>query len=531
MAEATMEDGTEPASDSAPVTIPGALPGPHSASTPDLDRAVRIVAFLFSAALLALPFLVVEFPPVGDLPQHAAQIRLAADALTNPQSVYELRWWVPYSFAYLVLGGAMFVLGPVAGAKFGAYLIATTWVGAIHLLAAVRRRPVESAMVASLFVLGCGFYWGFVSFLVALLPLSLFVLLAYGTWERPLSRYDILRWLGLELWLWSTHLLAVVMGLGWLGLLLIRRRRMGSLALQRLAMSTPLVIASAAFYPTLKSRAFQGPPHWFQLPTSRLSSQWVGDYALGGFHGEFERVVLFGVLAWALLGVAQARRKGGQERFDAPLSAAGGVFLAAAFLLPDQVDNTILFATRWLAPGIAFVVLSAPPPSLGRAGGAVAPLLALAMAMGTSFAWARFEAVDLDGLSAAVHAIEDRPRVLGLATRRESELMRGRPFLQTFAWAQVVHGGSLNFSFAEFGPFPVVFRRPFTPPWTPGLEWFPERVVASDFAHFDYAIVSGDRETHRRLMQRYGLRPVSRPGVWRAYRIVPDALNRSEAGP
>ena len=97
-----------------------------------------------------------------------------------------------------------------------------------------------------------------------------------------------------------------------------------------------------------------------------------------------------------------------------------------------------------------------------------------------------------------------------------------RPFLQAFAYAQVLHGGRLNFSFADFVPSPVVFRDFGHWRWTLGLEWFAERVQPSDLAFFDYALVNGNEAVHERFSRLFGVPGVTNQGRWRLYRLEPN---------
>jgi len=109
--------------------------------------------------------------------------------------------------------------------------------------------------------------------------------------------------------------------------------------------------------------------------------------------------------------------------------------------------------------------------------------------------------------------------VLGLDFVRHSDSVKGRPFLQTFAWAQVLFGGRLNFSFAEMPPSLVAFRGGLRPTWTVGLEWYPDRVQPTDFPQFDYALIGGRPQMHDRFGHLPGLEPLVDHGVWRLYRI------------
>ena len=97
--------------------------------------------------------------------------------------------------------------------------------------------------------------------------------------------------------------------------------------------------------------------------------------------------------------------------------------------------------------------------------------------------------------------------------------MSGRPFLQTVAWAQVLRGGTLNFSFASFSTSLVVFRSDLPPPWTPQLHLFPRHLRSTDLDHFDYVIVNGPPDVHDGLVAAGRLAPVTTTGPWRLYRV------------
>jgi hypothetical protein len=102
---------------------------------------------------------------------------------------------------------------------------------------------------------------------------------------------------------------------------------------------------------------------------------------------------------------------------------------------------------------------------------------------------------------------------------KESAVVRERPFIQVFAYAQVYRGGELNFSFADFGPSLVIYKKPRQLAWTSGLEWFPERAKKSDLLFFDFALISGDDKLHAGVAQEGTLIPQTPSGRWRLYKI------------
>jgi hypothetical protein len=108
---------------------------------------------------------------------------------------------------------------------------------------------------------------------------------------------------------------------------------------------------------------------------------------------------------------------------------------------------------------------------------------------------------------------------LGLDLIKESEYIKGRPFLQLVAYAQVLKGCEPNFSFAEHYSGLVAYRTRRDVRWTPGLEWFGEKVRRSDFAFFDFVLVNGEEKDHKTLSKFAELAPVTGTGNWRVYRV------------
>jgi hypothetical protein len=188
--------------------------------------------------------------------------------------------------------------------------------------------------------------------------------------------------------------------------------------------------------------------------------------------------------------------------------------------LPYRTMNTIFFGERWMPSAATLVLLGVPAPSLR-------PALARAGSLGlvgiftlvTLLTWRVFEADELSGFYESLSRLPPAPRVLGLDFLRRSENIKGRPFVQMAAWSQVLFGGRLNFSFAEFAPSLVVFRGGLQPTWTVGLEWYAERVQPRDFVQFDFALVGALPQFHEQLAKLPGLEPLVDHGLWRVYRI------------
>ncbi len=179
--------------------------------------------------------------------------------------------------------------------------------------------------------------------------------------------------------------------------------------------------------------------------------------------------------------------------------------------------NTIFFSSRWVPAALTFLLLALPAPSFGarpfegrrprrrrgvlrRDGRRLGPLRD-----GRTF----------PGSGRASSRAARFARVLGLDLVKESELIKDRPFLQLFAYAQVFKGGELNFSFAEHYSGLVAYRTKRDVRWTPGLEWHAAKVKRADFAFFDFVLVNGEDKDHRGRPRSPSFQPVTGSGRWR----------------
>lgn len=487
-----------------------------------------ILAFLCCFGI-AVPFLVTAFPPITDLPQQSAQIRLFLETIADPaHSPYRIQWFTPYSSSYIFLGGSWAVFGPTNAGRIAMLAIGLLWTIAIHLTAYGRDRSAASATLASLFFFNHIIYWGFYSFALGWPAFLLWLHVtrdgspnAASRWsERTFSASDCLVWVGAALLLYLSHVLWLVAGIVWFVVYSVVFRKPLRAVLIRAAYLAPVIVAVAIWYPRLTQSTMDTPALWGTGPLARLSFTWLTDAALGGLKGPAESIAFGVVLAWLAISLVERGRRILAET-DSELLLAAGFLFALVLVLPDKYMNTIRFDHRWLPPAMVLMLLAVPPPEVRPlVRRAVALLTMAAFSLTVSLVWLKFERVELSGLQASLAALPENPRVLGLSMLPESEFIEGKPFVQTFAYSQVMKGGGLNFTFAEFPSCLVVYKNPRKPPWTVGLEWFPEKVKESDLNYFDFALINGDENIHRVTEQESRLRPVTREGRWRLYRIV-----------
>lgn len=478
--------------------------------------------YLLSAAgcalLVALPFLAVTFPPITDLPQQAAQIRLLGEALAGSDA-YRVQWRDPNKLAYVPLALAWWLAGPLATGRLAMAALGGLWVAAVHALARATGRPPAAAVLASLFFFHHATYWGFLSFLVGF-PAFVVWFLVLRRLGSPLGWRDGTALLLAGFLLYSAHVLWLAAGIVWLVAAALLDRRPATDLLRSLVCLAPLAAAVAAWYVGFAASGVDARTFWGRPPWVRLDPQWLLGAVLGGLRGRVEPLLALAVVAWLLLGLWQHRAELAAAG-DARLALAAALCALAVLALPEVSRHTIFFAARWAAPAAVFAILACPPPRLRPLlRDAVAWLLLAALTAATVVAWRGFEREELAGFEESLAAIAEDARVLGLDFVRTSPRIDGFPFYHLFAYAQVLGGGTLNRSFADDASSLVVFRDlPRRYPWTDRLDWRPERLRESDRDYFDYLLVHARPEVQRSFLADPHLEALTGERPWRLYRV------------
>lgn len=491
-----------------------------------LFERLLVVSLLF----IALPFLLVRFVPATDLPQHLAQIRLVEEIIKNPhQTIYTINWYGANSLVYGLLGLNWAIFDPVLAGKMTLLEIALGWCCSIFLLARRARRAAAPAVLASIFIFNASLYWGLINFFIGLPFFVLWYLAVIDSKSRRRPAWgETILIFGISISLFLAHVLWLLAAAFFLILADVRRRVHFRHIWHRWLGLVPIAVYSALWFPNFVAaqNIFHSTMgvYWLTPPWERLDLSWIAEYALAGPRGPIGFVLYGGVFLWIGASIV-TNWKNIRRAFIDKYVIIGILLLLFSFFAPDQYVNTILFSARWLSVGMIFLLLGLPEPRVPKLHSLVASILILALfSIVTSIQWARFEATENSGLKESLENIQDDSKVLGLDFQRTSNILYGRPFFQTFAYAQAIHGGELNFSFAEHHGGIVSFaQRDTTTKRTRGLEWFPDRVRFGDLRHYDYVLIHGSDDVHRGFSSLPLLKMLTNDANWRLYRCLKDS--------
>ncbi|MEL7061446.1 MAG: hypothetical protein AAGN46_15590 [Acidobacteriota bacterium] len=496
------------------------------------------------SALLAAPIVAVTYPPLTDLPQQVAQMHLLERTLAGDER-FRVQWWHPNKLAYLPIALGWLLGGGLWAAKVVATTIVVAWTVALHALAAARGRSLTLAALAATLVWNHAMYWGFLTFQLGFPLFVAWVILLDDAVERPGRRRLLARivvasglYFAHVLWLGAAIGLAVVEG--------VLRRVDRTEWLERSAALAGPLLGIAVWYPSLTDGGFVSQTVFGRSVLERLEPAALVETLYGGLRGALEPLAAAVLLLVVGGSVGRWWRRdravtplGPACRFDGGLVAAAALLASAAFFLPDVAQATICFASRWLPPAAALLLLAVPTlawsdrrPIWFASAARVAALGAVALfAMTTTVTWRDGAREELAGFNTALAGIPAGSRVLGLDFERTSPRLRGKPYLHLDAWSQVLHGSELSRSFAEAASSLVVYRRlPVAHPWTPNLDWFPERLRRSDLVSFDYVLWQQAGGPPAQVEADPALEIVEPRDRWTLLRVVAPAVDDSERG-
>ena len=511
-----------------------------------LDAALALFAVAVGLYVVAGPFVVAHYPPMTDLPFHAAitsTLRHYLDPAWHFREQFTLQpFAAPYLSSYVLGALLMLALPTVLAVKVATVVtLSMLPIGLAVLFHGMKKSPL-------LGVVGLGFvwanltHWGFVNFMAAC---GLFAM-TIGLTMRLLTAPSRGKQLGLAaalLVLFFTHVFRFPFALaavaGTTVMLYPATRRWRPVAWP-LALGTVLFLAWMRARPSEIAGSF-GP---LALHPERLK-EFTG-YLFGGLTdpGEAKGVlraarVLAVTAALSVGAIFVERRHQGRTRrewafdvgaFLVPVSCAA-VFLGLFLVLPMQI-GTWWYVYPREATVAAIIALGALPdlPKNGAVRAMVVVALGVTVAsMGAVVvrAYAQFDRATAD-FRAITAEIPRAPKLLYLIHDHGGSLRSTTPFIHLPSWVQAERGGWQSFHFAIFGASPLRYRDPASPgavvppPVPVRWEWQPNLFDAKrQGPFFDWFLVRSPRSPEAQFLPDPSIVPVDHLGEWWLYRRAP----------
>lgn len=487
---------------------------------------------LVALSLVAMvPLWIPEFPPMVDLPQHAAQIALFR-ALLDPgfrfASIYEIHWFTPYLIGYMLAYPLTFVFSVATALK----IVVSAALAAIPAATGeVLKEVGEDPFLAVLAIpglLGVCFYWGMLNFMVAT-PIGLLLLVfALRYVERPaLGRFAAVAVLANLLFFSHVLMCGFFVAIA-IAMVAMRSRswRQTSRLLFPLFTLVPLMMLW-----TLDARAnltgdrgIDWDWHWFA--SSSAASM---DGRLVGFFPRIFGLPREAFSPWVILllvGIGGAAWMAG-VRFRREAWRWSPVAICTVVLLfaPSYMSGSGLLYQRFALLWLPLLALALTTRESGNAKSGQILLVVLLMAWtGTiaerSLRYARESA----GMQSLIERMAPNEKVLSLVIDRDSAVAPVPVYLHQAAWYSAEKRGVEDVSFALYFFELVRYRYDYVPRAGLAFGWMPEHFRWKNFkgSGYRYFLIRQKQDTAEMFRGAdCDVHLVARSGEWWLWEAAP----------
>ncbi len=503
-----------------------------------LGWSIHLLAIVVAIVTVARPFWVTEYPPMTDLPFHAANtsiVRHYYDPAFHFREQFEIApFAIPYVSSYALGALLMLVLPAVPAVKTATAVMLLCLPAGLATLAWGMRKSPLLGLVGAPFAWCHLSHWGFINFVAAIGMFAAAVGLAIRVVDRPSVRTQIA--LGAVLvTIFFTHVFRfpfAVAGVLGAALVMYPATRRARPVLLPLAPSVALFalwwfVRPASIDPKLGA---------LTLDTGRLRA--APGYLVNGFDDPAELVTAKGwlevvaivTIVCAGFAVVRFRESPRAERRFALLAHLVPLGCAAAFTLmyltlPMEMGEWWYVYPRE-ATAAAFLLLALIPdlPEETWLRGALVGALGLGSLSVGTFVADRYHAFDRStaDFSAVTAKIPQAPHLMYLVFDHGGSNRAQTPYIHLPAYVQAEKGGWLSFHFAAFGGSPVRYREgtdaAVPPPFPRRWEWTPERYDhAKQGAFFDWFLVRS-QESPVRLFRGDAIVLEAHQGNWWLFR-------------
>ncbi len=482
--------------------------------------------FLAAALLCAIPVFIPYYPPMLDLPQHVAAIMVLDESLFGDYryaDLFEFNWYRPYWFGYVAIWLLSKPLGLLLAAKV---VIAASLVSTVLCFALLRREVRAPAMLDWYFLaipFGFAYHWGFLSFIVCIPLLPLFLVFYHRYLDGRLSAWIIAVWMIL---LFFGHLLILAFACLAASSMAVRPPVSMLALIKRVApllLSIPMGVGWILM--TIQPRNTENPMDW-NLGLHRVVNFFPDIFGL-------ERSPLIAVVAFLLLCLPFMLGVRPKWRLHHLLPAA--FYAGFMMLVPTMVYDNFGTYERFQVFGLMFFTLllsgaevekDRSKTSIRRAVQAIPPIIGifLLLRVGLQSYGFHLESKDYRLVSSS---LEPEERVLSLVGDRVSLFSPVPVYVHFPLWYQVETKGLVDFNFARWPSMNVHYKATVDVPVDEVLAWYPQLFRWDKYRadHYRYIIVRGQANFAGQIQQIYQdrLNLVASRGMWHAFeRIEPE---------
>jgi hypothetical protein len=491
--------------------------------------------------LSAVPLWLVDYPPIQDLPQHLAAIRVL-HSFRDPAFGFESFFAVDIlRTQYLVYYLAAHLLAYIFDVVLANKILLTAVICATPYAMRALLRARDSDQRLALFILPLTYnahlILGFFNFLAAI-PLALYGLSLAVQQRNDPSRSKAVAWAILALVTFYTHV--VPFGFLMLGSLMLYLSIDVKASAKRFVMFIPAALGVLFWMVTSPAgHSFQtaarlsdsrsGPQPIFQPWRAALrdTPSWMTDV----LWDEIDDRLLF---VWCSLVVAAVVFSLTIPRIDSArvwlralikdpkyrLALLAPIAVLAYFISPTSYDWIWPIAQRFPLLAAVFLIPVLPRPRwfFGVLIYLAVSVIAVAQFYHVGAAFREYEQQEVGDFEEALQVIPERERVAGLIWHRGSSQVKFSPFIHSVAYYLVYKGGAVMFTFADFPASPYTFIEHNRPPRVPPRwEWKPQAVdPARDLGWYSYVLVRGGPGIID--SQRWAYEPVYRSRLWSVWK-------------
>jgi hypothetical protein len=491
-----------------------------------LDRLIRFFSLdnplLFAAAVVlsVVPLWIPEFPPLVDVPQHAAQVASLHELWSNNafiDSLLTVNWMTPYLGGYLLAYAVSMVLPVVTAIK----VVVSLAVVGVPLVTGLLLKDVGAdERLKWLAIPGSysfALYWGFMVYFVAV-PVALMLVWLTVRFERNPSVRNSVGIAAFSVLLFFFHVVALGFGALISLIYLLARNLRTPLRLVKCALPYAAPLPLMAIWMT---RAFdadaslQDSPVVFAPLRMRLSTLFQ---QLSGLDGIAFTAGMVIVTAMVLLPFALGYRFSKRPERWLPLVLG----LAVYMVFPHYMQNTAYLYQRlgvFLIP-LWLMAWDAPERTSPFLAPAVIAVVGLWFGVNTN----RFVAFAQESKSfgAVLAKAEPGGRMGGMLFCNSSRSFAYPVYLHFHAWYQATAGGIVDNSFAMTHPSMVRYRDMGAPRIGDYLAWHPEAFewVRDGGQDYDYFLICAGGDVSGDLFKdRAGsMELMAHEGPWWLYR-------------